>query len=140
MPKNHLPPGYDNGNTFTSVCINTAIYLPWLTSRCLEAGVIFKRAIFNHLSEASDAHHSGKKADLVANCTGLSAGKLGGVEDKNMVPARGQTVLVRNEGDGLMYGTSGTDDGDEEVCYMMGRAAGKPQRELVSIQSSNPSI
>ncbi|KAK3174375.1 hypothetical protein OEA41_001619 [Lepraria neglecta] len=124
VPKNHLPPGYDNGNTFTSVCINTALYLPWLTSRCLEAGVIFKRAIFNHISEASNAHHSGKKADLVLNCTGLSAGKLGGVEDKNMVPARGQTVLVGNEGDGLMYGTSGTDDGDEEVCYTMGRAAG----------------
>ena len=48
-----------------------------------------------------------------------------------MIPARGQTVLVRNVGDGLMYGTSGTDDGDEEVCYFMGRAAGKLQRKLL---------
>lgn len=40
-----------------------------------------------------------------------------------MYPARGQTVLVRNEAE-LMCETSGTDDGDEEVCYLMQRAAG----------------
>ena len=62
---------------------------------------------------------------MVVNCTGLSAGKLGGVEDKDMVPARGQTVLVRNEGNGMMYATSGTDDGDDEVCYAMQRPAGE---------------
>lgn len=138
MSKDHLPTGYDNGNTFTSVCINTAIYLPWLTSRCLESGVTFKRATYGHVSEASNAHNSGSKADVIVNCTGLSAGKLGGVEDKNMVPARGQTVLVRNEGDGMMYATSGTDDGDEEVCYSMTRAAGKLQRYVLSVSSSDP--
>ena len=57
-----------------------------------------------------------------------------------MVPARGQTVLVRNEGDGFMYGTSGTDDGDEEVCYTMGRAAGKSRQKLVRIQPANMPI
>jgi len=66
----------------------------------------------------------------VINCTGLSAGKLGGVEDKDMVPARGQTVLVRNEGDGVMYATSGTDDGDDEVCYTMQRPAGESSTSL----------
>ena len=60
---------------------------------------------------------------MVVNCTGLSARKLGGVEDKNMYPARGQTVLVRNEAD-AMYANSGCDDGKEEVCYLMQRAAG----------------
>ena len=122
--------GYDNGNTYTSVCINTAIYLPWLVSRCLSSGVVFKRTVFEHISEASHVHHSGDKAGVIINCTGLSAGKLGGVEDRNMVPARGQIVLVRNEGDGGMYTTSGTDDGNEDVCYTMTRAAGKPRLEL----------
>ncbi|KAK0512451.1 hypothetical protein JMJ35_005579 [Cladonia borealis] len=124
IPKDQLPAGYDNGNTFTSVCINTAIYLPWLLSRCLESGVIFKRAVFDHISEASRVHHSGEKADVIINCTGLSAGKLGGVEDRNMVPARGQIVLVRNEGDGVMHATSGTDFSKEDFCYTMTRAAG----------------
>ena len=85
---------------------------------------MLKRAIFKHIAEAAHSHHSGKKADVIVNCTGLSALKLGGVKDEKMVPARGQTVLVRNEAD-AMYGTSGTDDSDDEVCYMMRRAAGE---------------
>lgn len=85
---------------------------------------MFKRAILKHVSEASQAHHSGKSADVVVHCTGLSARTLGGVEDLNMVPARGQTVLVRNEAD-TMYASSGCDDGEEEVCYLMQRAAGE---------------
>ena len=107
------------------MCINTAIYLPWLVSQCLKNGVVFKRAIFNHICDAAmeGVHHSGKPADLVVNCTGLSASKIGGVEDKSVVPARGQTVLVRNQAD-AMYGLSGTDDGGDEVCYIMTRAAG----------------
>jgi len=125
VPRNQLPPGYDNGNLFTSVCIDTAIYLPWMKSQCLKAGVVFKRSIFKHISEAAQVHHSGKRADVIVNCTGLSAGKLGGVEDPDMVPARGQTVLVRNEGDCVMYATSGTDDGNDEVCYTMQRPAGE---------------
>ena len=80
--------------------------------------------MFKHISEAAYAHHSGQKADLIVNCTGLSASTLGGVEDKSVVPARGQTVLVRNEAIGIVGG-SGTDDGDDEICYVIPRAAGK---------------
>ena len=57
------------------------------------------------------------------NCTGLSSLKLGGVEDKDVYPARGQIVVVRNTCD-VMASTSGTDDGSEEACYIMHRAAG----------------
>jgi D-amino-acid oxidase len=62
----------------------------------------------------------------VINCTGLLASKLGGVEDKSVVPARGQTVLVRND-PGFMGCVSGTDDGvggNDELIYFMKRAAG----------------
>lgn len=118
-----LPPGYDGGTSFISVTINTAVYLPWLTSQCLKAGVEIKRGIFGHISEAASAHHSGNSAHVIVNCTGLAAGKLGGVEDKNMIPVRGQTVLVRNES-GVICGSSGTDDGNEEVLYVIPRAAG----------------
>ena len=51
------------------------------------------------------------------------ASTLGGVEDKTVVPARGQIVIVRNDS-GRMYDISGTDDGPDEACYMMTRAAG----------------
>ena len=49
--------------------------------------------------------------------------KLGGVEDRKMTPVRGQTVLVRSEPN-LGGGSSGTDDGDDEICYVIQRAAG----------------
>lgn len=123
IPREKLKPGIDNGSAFTSVCINTSIYLPWLVSQCLRAGVVFKRAIFKHISEAADFGHQGQKAALVVNCTGLSASKLGGVEDKTVIPARGQIILVRND-PGAMFAISGTDDADDEVSYIMKRAAG----------------
>ena len=88
-----------------------------------------------HISEAAHAHHSGQKGQLIVNCTGLSAGKLGGVEDKSMVPARGQTVLVRNEAVGIVGG-SGTNDADE-VCYVIPRAAGKILNPLHQSISNN---
>jgi len=40
-----------------------------------------------------------------------------------MTPVRGQTVLVRNESN-IGGGNSGTDDGDDEICYVIQRAAG----------------
>ena len=125
IPKSDLKEGVDNATSFTSVCINTAIYLPWLVSQCLKNGVVFKRAIFKHVADAASAgiHHSGQTADLVLNCTGLGSHKLGGVEDKLLYPARGQIVLVRNDA-GKMYSISGTDDGSDEVMYIMTRAAG----------------
>jgi len=123
MSKGELKEGMDSGSVFTSVCINTAIYLPYLVSQCLAQGVTLRRAILSHISEAAGLHHSGKKADLIVNCTGLLASKLGGVMDKNVIPARGQIVVVRNEA-GAMYSTSGTDDGDDQACYIMQRAAG----------------
>lgn len=60
---------------------------------------------------------------MILNCTGLSAAKLGGVEDKTVMPARGQIVVVRNDA-GAMYSISGTDDGSDEATYIMTRAAG----------------
>lgn len=51
------------------------------------------------------------------------ASKLGGVQDQTVFPARGQIVLVRNDA-GKMLNVSGTDDGEDEACYVMTRAAG----------------
>lgn len=86
---------------------------------------MFKRAVFKHITDAAKqgVHQSGRVADLILNCTGLSAAKLGGVEDKTVMPARGQIVVVRNDA-GAMYSISGTDDGSDEATYIMTRAAG----------------
>ncbi|RDL31977.1 Uncharacterized protein BP5553_09379 [Venustampulla echinocandica] len=123
IPRDQVPPGADSATAFTSVCINTAVYLPWLVSQCLSNGTVLKRGILTHISDAADLHHTGKKADVIVNCTGLLASKLGGVMDPDMIPIRGQIVLVRND-PGVMLTISGTDDGDDELCYVMQRAAG----------------
>jgi D-amino-acid oxidase len=124
LPKSELPEGIDGGTAFTSVCINTALYLPWLASQCLKHSVQLRRGILSHISEAANLHHSGKRADLIVNCTGLSSLKLGGVEDKALYPGRGQIVVVRNDPFDTMYSISGTDDGSDEATYIMHRAAG----------------
>lgn len=123
LPKSELPAGIDGGTSFTSVCINTALYLPWLASQSLKNGTVIRRGIVKDVSEAADLHHSGKRADLVVNCTGLSSLRLGGVEDKDLYPARGQIVVVRND-PLVMSSVSGTDDGSNEATYVMHRAAG----------------
>jgi D-amino-acid oxidase len=113
-----------SATAFTSVCINTAIYLPWLVSQCLKNGVSFQRRYFSHIGEAFRSVNSASRADIVVNCTGLGATTLGGVQDKTVIPARGQIVLVSNDAGGRMIDFSGTDDGDDEACYIMSRAAG----------------
>jgi len=123
IPQSELKSGIDNAHAFTSVCFNTPVYLAWLLSQCLKNGVVIKRAVFKHLSDAAHVHHSGRKADVIVNCTGLSSRFLGGVRDQSLYPGRGQVVLVRNESS-CMASTSGTDDGDDEAAYVMTRAAG----------------
>ncbi|KIW25535.1 uncharacterized protein PV07_08701 [Cladophialophora immunda] len=108
------PSDADSATLCMSVCINTAIYLPWLVSQCLERKVTFKRKQFKHVRDAAaPSIHPAEKVDLVVNCSGLMASKLGAVEDDKMYPARGQVVLVRNESDKIMGVTGTHDSGDE---------------------------
>jgi D-amino-acid oxidase len=123
LTESELPKEMASGCEFGSVCINTALYLPWLVGQSRANGVLFKRGTVKHVSEASALSHTGAKADIVINTTGLMACRLGGVADQKVVPVRGQVVVVRNESP-YMVTKSGTDDADDEVFYIMTRAAG----------------
>lgn len=124
VPSEQLPPGIASGYQFTSVCINPPIYLSWLVGQCLKNGAVFKRGVLKDVGEAAHLHHSGRKADVVVNCTGLSSKFLGGVRDDKLRPARGQVVVVRND-PGAMVAASIPEEGmDDEKLYMMTRAAG----------------
>lgn len=134
VPTSELPPGIAYGHEFGSVCINTAVYLPWLLGQCRKLGVVVKRAVLSHISEAaslfyaneSDSAPSAAATDdiIIINATGLLACRLGGVMDKAVQPARAQVVIVRNVSP-AMYGISSTDnDPPEELVYAMTRAAG----------------
>lgn len=135
------PPGVDGGCQFTAVCINTVVYLSWLVGQLRARGVAIRRGVLGHVAEAprwwvAPPHTSAPPPPdapvLVVNCSGLLACRLGGVMDGNVVPARGQTVLVRNTAP-YMVCTSGVDPDEEtgrggdaagELCYAMTRAAG----------------
>ncbi|KAF3912252.1 hypothetical protein AA313_de0201438 [Arthrobotrys entomopaga] len=123
LDKDELPKGMVSGTRFKSVCINTALYLPYLVGQCQKYGAVLKRGTVKHITDAKDMHISGKKADVVVNCSGLMACKLGGVEDTKLTPARGQIVVVRNEVPS-MYTTNAVNEGDDEMMYIMMRAAG----------------
>lgn len=129
LEKHELIAGHDSGCEINSLCINTAIYLPWLLGQCIKAGVVVRRAVLSHVSDAAAMSHAGhhhhhhRPADVVINTTGLGARTLGGVADSALSPIRGQTVLVRNECT-PMLSSSGTDDGPTELLYLMQRAAG----------------
>ncbi|KAF5676599.1 d-amino-acid oxidase [Fusarium heterosporum] len=121
-----VAPGYDSGFQYQGVCINTAIYLPWLLGQCLKYGVVVKRAILTNINEAKYLSHTGRKANIIINATGLGSLKLGGVEDTTVAPARGQVVVVRNETPSnlpLFMCSSALDESGEEI-YAMQRAAG----------------
>ncbi|KAK3378624.1 D-amino acid oxidase-like protein [Lasiosphaeria ovina] len=125
LPASELPAHMHSGAEWTSVCINTTMYLCWLAGQCAARGVVLKRAVVGHVAEAAAlAEGGGRRADVVINATGLLACRLGGVMDAAVYPARGQTVLVRNENANTMYVASGTDDGADQLCYTMTRAAG----------------
>lgn len=123
LKSHELAEGCHAGYIFTTVCINTAIYLPWLLGQCAKNGVVFERACLSHIREAPTLHHSKTKADFIINCTGLGSLGLGGVEDNTMMPARGQTVLVRNKAPSMLM-VSATDDTPTEELYLMERAVG----------------
>ncbi|KAF4461759.1 D-amino-acid oxidase [Fusarium albosuccineum] len=123
LDKSEVAAGYDAGYGFTTVCISTAIYLPWLLGQCARNGVIFRRARLSDISEAQHLSHTGRPPRFVVNCTGLGALRLGGVNDTNMAPCRGQTILVRNNTPAMLM-FSGTEDGPSEETYVMQRAVG----------------
>jgi glycine/D-amino acid oxidase-like deaminating enzyme len=89
----------------------------------MKNGCVFQRASLKHISDAAEKHHTGNKADVVVNCTGLASRTLGGVADDQVYPVRGQIMIVRND-PGSMTSISGSDDGGEEVTYIFPRAAG----------------
>lgn len=123
LSKDELIPDHESGFEFTSVCINTPMYLSWLVGQCQKNGVVFKRAVLSQISDARGLSHTGKHASIIINATGLGSLKLGGVKDTTLTPGRGQVVVVRNECHPMIV-TSGTEDGMDEMLYIMQRAAG----------------
>ncbi|PZS29751.1 MAG: amino acid oxidase [Pseudonocardiales bacterium] len=85
-----LPAGYVDGFELTVPVVDMAVHLRWLTERLAEMAVGLRRARLENLTEAHDG------VDAVVNCAGLGARDL--VGDTELVPVRGQVVLVEQFG------------------------------------------
>ncbi|KAH9053180.1 nucleotide-binding domain-containing protein [Lactarius vividus] len=89
--------------SFSTLNINTPAYLTYLLARFLSRGGRIVRASIQHVAEVLEggveAFTGGKSkarpVDALIICVGLGARTLGGVEDKEVYPVRGQTVLLR---------------------------------------------
>ncbi|KAL6821496.1 FAD dependent oxidoreductase [Trichoderma camerunense] len=111
-----------------SMSVNPKIYLPFLVFQCLGSGVVIKQGTIWSLKDAANMHASGEQASLIVNCTGLSASSLNGLGpdgfgDKTVSPVSGQTVLVRNKVSRTVV-ISGTEDGDDELLYIINQGKG----------------
>jgi D-amino-acid oxidase len=77
------PPPYRDGWTFTTPVIEMPVYLSWLHRRFEAAGGTITRMALSSLPN---------HADLVVNCSGLGARRLG--DDDELEPVRGQVVRL----------------------------------------------
>ncbi|KAL4251957.1 DAMOX/DASOX family protein [Abortiporus biennis] len=92
-----------SGVTFTTVTFDTSLYLPYLLSRFLGKGGKIIRQPLQHINQIAEGGinpflpaQAGKNlADAIVACPGLGARTLGGIEDKDVYPIRGQIVILR---------------------------------------------
>ena len=106
--------------SFTTVGIDTPTYLPYLLSRFLAKGGAVIRSTLQHISQVLRGGLTPFKPDALVVCAGIGARFLGGVEDKDIYPIRGQTVLIRAPW--VKFGR--TLNGKEEVTYIIPRRSG----------------
>lgn len=85
-----LPAGYAVGWRYTVPLADMAVYLAYLANRLRIAGGAIEQ---RRLIELSDVFGT---ARIVVNCSGLGAREL--VGDKELMPIRGQLLVVKNPG------------------------------------------
>ncbi|CAE6463510.1 unnamed protein product [Rhizoctonia solani] len=95
LGKTELTQGADSGMAFNTITIDTPVYLPYLLSTFLGKGGAVVRAKVMHVSQVAQGAFTSAKPDAIVVCAGIGARSLGGVEDKDVYPVRGQVVLIR---------------------------------------------
>ncbi|KAG9188078.1 hypothetical protein G6011_02001 [Alternaria panax] len=92
LGEKELPKGAQFGWEYPSVFrINTQVYLQWLQAQALSKGITLVRRHYPSVADVLADHPS---TTLLINCTGLGSLKLSDINDTNLYPTRGQTLLV----------------------------------------------
>jgi glycine/D-amino acid oxidase-like deaminating enzyme len=98
-----LPAGFTSGWRYTAPAVNMPVYLEYLVRRYLGLGGTVSAETVTSLASVA--------APVVVNCTGVGARTL--VPDPEVVPVRGQVVVVENPGLTEFYLDHGRDDGPD---------------------------
>jgi D-amino-acid oxidase len=133
----NLPPHADWGISFTSMSVDPTRYLSWMLSNCHQLGVKFMQRQVSHIYEGFTI--TGGNPQVVINATGLGAATLGGVEDKTVVPIRGQLVIVENDSKGMFSTSIYDDEMDEnigECMYIINRPNGMYSNYCLSLMTN----
>ncbi|RIA85364.1 hypothetical protein C1645_830883 [Glomus cerebriforme] len=85
-----LPFGVEFGIKYKSFSINPSTYLNYFLKTFTSLGGTTQRANLSHLNECIKSD-----TDIVVNYLGIHARTLGCVEDSDVFPARGQTVIAQ---------------------------------------------
>jgi D-amino-acid oxidase len=91
VPKHQLPDGAKFGIIYTTFNFNSPRLLKFLQQHLTAQGVTFVRRRVDNLQDA----FLSPSTKVLFNCTGIGARNLGGLEDPNVYPIRGQVVVVR---------------------------------------------
>ncbi|GAA6005366.1 hypothetical protein JCM10207_002954 [Rhodosporidiobolus poonsookiae] len=121
-----LPEGIEHSVSFTSMTIEPARYLPYLTRLFISLGGVLHRT--SRLSSLAEARKYAKAPLAVVNCTGLGARDLTDVQDKKVHPVRGQVLALNaphvKTGWTRQIGALGGAEGGERT-YVIPRASGE---------------
>jgi glycine/D-amino acid oxidase-like deaminating enzyme len=119
-----------SGVSFTTLTIDIPVYLNYLHSKFISGGGTIVRGSVQHISQVIEGgaeifsgcppNGLGSSPDAVVVCVGIGARALGGVEDRNVFPVRGQTVLLKAPWVTFGVSLSRIDD----VTYIIPRKSG----------------
>ena len=127
---------FEYGFEFDGLVIRTSYYMTFLINECWrlsgasegpKARFALRRGSIKKLSEAFDLHASGRRADVVVNCTGLLARELEDLEPeerRKIYPVRGVVYVVKNT-TGVKKITIVEIDKEDESLYLMPRREGE---------------
>ncbi|CAE6466883.1 unnamed protein product [Rhizoctonia solani] len=105
---------------FETLTIDTSVYLPYLLSTFLGKGGRILRTRVGHVSQVAQGAFTPFKPDAIVVCAGLGARTLGGVEDQDVYPVRGQVAIIRAPW--IKFGVSET--AKDYLSYIIPRQSG----------------
>lgn len=91
LPAELIPRPYNSGVAYDSFTVNGPRYYTHLANALREKGITFIR---RRVSALDEVYAIFPDVSLVINASGLGSRSLLGVEDSDVYPARGQTVLI----------------------------------------------